>query len=220
MKYMIYDKETGKPIRKEPYTSLFSAQSVVEVLISNDLYLKEDLEIKPYAVKIEKPINKIEKETNDVRTRKADKEAVAVMDRQTFISQHLDFFNGKVRNFDINRKTDADVCITIVNSAPRNDKSIKDISIRFKNDSWKNFKESRLQFAILENRLYFRGTDTDGIKLSHPTNKPEGIHMVKLNGAIPQAEQLKKFAGNYELKLDKMLKLYYVERESEDSEEN
>lgn len=218
MNYMIYEKETGKPIRKEPYASMDIAESVVEVLVSNDLYWKNELEIKPYVTKIEKPVNKIEKGTNDMRTRKADKEAVAVMDRQTFISQHLDFFNGKMKDFDIERKSDADVCITLVNSAPKDDKSVKDISIRFKNDSWKNFKESRLQFAILKNRLYFRGTDTDGVKLSHPTHKPDGIHMVKINGAIPQGEQLRKFAGNYELKLDKMLDLYYVERE--DSEEN
>ena len=212
MKYMIYDKNNNKPIRKDPYASILEAQDVVKVLVSNELFFKEDLEIRPYVTKIENPVTNIKKESTDVRTRKADKEAVAVMDRQTFISQHLDFFNGKVGSGPRGGSYDSDVSINLVKCVKRVDASIKDFNMVFRNKVWENFTKPCLQFAILENRLYFRDTEKDGIMLSYHKDKPATSNRnVRLSGNIPQAEALKKFVGNHDLKFDNMLKLYFVE---------
>ena len=224
MKYMIYEKETGKPIRKEPYSSLDIAQSVVDVLVGNDLYDKNDLQIKAYVTKIENPVNKIEKETNNLRTRKADKEAVAVMDRQTFISQHLSFFGGKVVRSDsakskITQKPD--VSINLVKNNSLNKKNgIKDFNIVLRNKTWEHFEKPRMSFAILENRLYFQDTTSkDCVMISWHKTNPDGNRCIRVNGAIPQAEEFNKFVGNFSLKFDNMLKLYYVEHTKSAKEE-
>ena len=224
MKYMIYEKETGKPIRKEPYASLDNAQNVVAVLVDNDLYFKNELEIKPYVTRIEKPVNKIEKETNNVRTRKADKEAVAVMDRQTFISQHLDFFGGKViRNYSAKSKITQkpDVSINLVkNNSLNKENGIKDFNIVLRNKTWEHFEKPRMSFAILENRLYFQDTTSkDCVMISWHKNNPDSNRCIRVNGTIPQAEEFSKFVGGFPLKFDNMLKLYYVEYNKSTKEE-
>ena len=66
-----------------------------------------------------------------------------------------------------------------------------------------------LQFCVHKNRIYFRGADASvGYKLYKATAQCSNRYT-----KIPIFDNAKYFVGDYELKYDDFLELYYIEKE-------
>lgn len=86
----------------------------------------------------------------------------------------------------------------------------KVICFAFRNDCWELVTENEyIQVGTYKNRLFIRQADKDtGYKISKNNNTCNNRYC-----KMPNVESLKDFIGDYDLKYDDFLEMYYVEKE-------
>lgn len=87
--------------------------------------------------------------------------------------------------------------------------SAKRVNVRFARGVWRFITSDRLVYAILGNRVYFKEDNERGYRLSSMGNNDEN-KVIKI-----QSAELWKMAGEYELRRDPELNLWYIEKEAE-----
>ncbi len=99
-----------------------------------------------------------------------------------------------------------DVYIGIVKS---NHRSGKGISIAFRNSCYKKITDTnRLVIAPMEKRIYLRSADERGYKLGTNDKRTASAYI-----SMPCWDKCEEYTGDYDLKYDEFLGLYYIEKE-------
>jgi len=112
------------------------------------------------------------------------------------------------------RDTSKDISVSL--SKKKGSPEYTHVSFTFRNDIEKIFlgQVEYVQFCVYKNRIFFRPAEsTVGYKLykASSTCANKYTRFPKFSGAI-------EFVGDYELKYDDFLELYYIEKEVEDGD--
>lgn len=85
----------------------------------------------------------------------------------------------------------------------------KVVCFTFRNDCPELFTDSGyVQFCVYKNRVFFRqASNDDGYKITNASKTSKNRYV-----KIPGVDLFKDFVGDYELKYDSFLELYYVEK--------
>ena len=87
----------------------------------------------------------------------------------------------------------------------------KRLSLIFRIHMWEVLSSEYIAFAVLKNRIYFKGTDKkEGYTVS--VKNTSGYLSITLNQK--ELETYEDFVGDYSLKFDNFYELYYIEREN------
>lgn len=126
------------------------------------------------------------------------------MKKQTKVLPELNW-KQKLR---VNVSTDVSVTITGGGKQSREDDRVLTIIIR--DNLFQVFNTDYITFAVLKNRLYFRGTDKrNGYKVT--VKNTSGYAKITIHKN--EVGVYEPFVGDYSLKFDEFYELYYIERE-------
>ena len=113
------------------------------------------------------------------------------------------------KKFKASCTSDANVSINVCDGGKRMTAGTKMLSIVIRDNLYKQFNSEFITFAILKNRIYFKGVDKhDGYKVS--LNHVNGYVQATLQPK--EVKAYSKFIGDYSLKYDEIYELYYIEK--------
>lgn len=104
------------------------------------------------------------------------------------------------------------VSVVITSSGKNLRSDRRRLTFIFRDKMYENFNSKYVTFAVMKNRIYFRGVEP---------RKGYSVTVKGLNGYaqciinLDELKQLEPFIGDYSLKYDDFYELYYVEKEDD-----
>ena len=113
-------------------------------------------------------------------------------------------------------KSDANVSISLTNQT-KGGKCQKRICFIFREKMWEAFDTRYLMFAVLKNRIYFKGSE-DKYEGYAITTKGHNGYIVATPHDKEELGVYEGFVGDYSLKFDEYYELYYIEKRGQVNE--